>query len=185
MAMVVPESALAANANPHMYRLYIIVFHGRQLNYKATGASGEALYRGIVQGNGRGGGVVDMVLADPSELPVPNDPRTGNRLVQDDYLNAGDWVLLSDHFQYQSTYANWQSNSGGAWRWYQIQRVDPADPNSQNGVIRTTLVGPDWTGQDVDVSTPNVWDVHAIVLSNVLAVYEKTIRIEYESIWND
>jgi hypothetical protein len=46
-----------------------------------------------------------------------------------------------------------------------------------------TLSGPDWTG-DIDLQTP-LREARAIVLSNVITVYEKTIRIEYDSIWNE
>ena len=194
MAMVVPETSDPANASPHMYRLYVIVFRGRQLNYRSSGASGEAVYTGEILGQGEGGGIVDLTLVSNASLPVPNDPRTNNSLIQDDYLNAGDWVLLTDYNQAVDP-SNSEINAHGSnWRWYQVQRVDPPSPTEQADLvlagssIRTTLVGPDWTGRDIDLSNNNpnpTQDVRAIVLSNVVAVYEKTIRIEYDSIWNE
>ena len=211
LAMVVPETSVPGEANPHMYRLYVVVFRDRQVNYRLNGSTGEAVFTGQLQGNGDSGGVVDLTLVDNAALPLVSDPPStaptaatnlNNALIQDDYLNAGDWVLLTDYNQVDEV--GDLNAHGKNWRWYQVQRVDPNSPTQQRNQvaagspIRTTLIGPDWTGRDIDltnesdpVATQNdprnadFWDVRAIVLSNVIAVYEKTIRIEYESIWND
>lgn len=197
MAMLVPESSPAAplQANPHTYRLYVIVFRGRELNFDGpTVAAGEAIYNGQMQSPGPispNGGAVDLKQVASADLPVGGN---SNQLIQDDYLQSGDWILLTDYAQLQADGSTIDS-SGMNWRWYQIQRVEPSNLTDQieelnstaaneNGA-RVTLVGPDWTGRDIDLTTPNVWDVRAIAMSNVVAVYEKTIRVEYDSIWNE
>ena len=111
-----------------------------------------------------------------------------NSLIQDDYLNAGDWVLLTD---YPFRGSAGDAPVGKNWRWYQVQRVDPPSPTEQEELlatgnpVTTTLVLPGgWPGTDL-VPSESGTQVLAIVLSNVVAVYEKTIRIEYDSIWNE
>lgn len=193
MAMVVPEAGptTPAQANPHNYRLYVIVFRGRQLNFLPTGPKGEAIFKGrLLFPPGPGavspnGGAIELEPALNAELPT----GINNSLIQDDYVQTGDWILLTDYFTYQNNNLSDRpaplDSAGRNWRWYQIQRVDPSVPSEQLGTLRATLVGPDWTGRDVQPLTPAIWDVHAIMMSNVVAVYEKTIRIEYESIWNN
>lgn len=159
MAMVVPETDVVDEVNPHMYRLYVIVFNDRTLRYRPNASGivpGEVVYSITAAGSMIGGGTFDF--QNPTGL-----------LAQDDYLNNGDWVLLTD-------------SPGSNWRWYQIQRTDFPSKQDQNkqftdGLsVAVTLQGADWTG------TPPTF---AIVLSNVISVYEKTIRIEYDSIWNE
>ncbi|MDG2467789.1 MAG: hypothetical protein P8M80_00790 [Pirellulaceae bacterium] len=188
MAMVVPERCnplMVANANselnPHFYRLYVIVFKNRQLNYRQGTGSGEAVYRANPIGNGQRGGDFEFDLMTKFEdgmvLPVANQLQEG------DYLNAGDWVLLTDYNQIPPS-GGQAAPTGTQWLFYQIQRVGtPGKVNRDGNNTIVTLSGPDWTG-DIDLQTPPR-EARAIVLSNVITVYEKTIRIEYDSIWNE
>lgn len=186
MAMVVPDTNDATGVNPHMYRLYVIVFKNRQMNYRTGNASGEAVYSATVSGNGTGvgGGDFDFDLIDTSA----DEPVSGlsNQLVADDYLNAGDWVLLTDYTQTRDNGLGIPEtvSVGTNWRWYRIRRVDVTGEANRNG-CQVTLAGPDWTGDVDSFNFPGIRSARAIVMSNVIAVYEKTIRIEYDSIWNE
>lgn len=158
MAMVVPETDVFDEVNPHMYRLYVIVFRNRQLTYRHTDPTGEAVFSTTSAGSGIGGGSYDFQVVDGA-------------LQQDDYLNNGDWVLFTDF------------PVDNKWRWYQISRVNPPQKDEQiklfrspSGMATVTVQGADWSGS----TSPT-----AIVMSNVISVYEKTIRIEYDSIWNE
>ena len=179
MAMVVPDNNVGVN--PHMYRLYVIVFKDRQLNYRPSNPAGEAVYEATANGSTIGGGTFGFRV-------------TEGQLRQDDYLNSGDWVLLTDHridSLLTPIIPPQTPDVPTSWRWYQIQRVDPPQKAEQirlfspavNGTANVTLQGSDWAGTtDNATARRKAW---AIVLSNVISVYEKTIRIEYDSIWNE
>ena len=78
-------------------------------------------------------------------------------------LNRNDWVVLAQ----QSTLGV----QGARFNWYRVVAVDP---DTSAGVTFVTLEGQDW---NANVAT------QCIAVRNVVAVYEKTIRLETSSLW--
>lgn len=87
-------------------------------------------------------------------------------------MREGEWLML----------AGMNASSQTHFRWYRIQSTD-AGPveNSGGGYDRDlTLFGQDWpVTQLVLASNKAVW------IPGVVAVYEKTIRLETSSLWTD
>lgn len=178
MAMLVPE----AN-HRHLYRVYFIVFKDRVLRFQrdpnisvagnpSRNIIGEVVFDARVPNpvavgatfqRGQGGGEFSLDWrAGAFPIDDANNVLTGGAQKT---LNQGDWILLANKNQ-------------NFYRWYQISRID-----------NTRAVGaPDCDvtlrGPDVDANAINA-ELRAIAPAGVIAVYEKTIRIESDSIWNN
>jgi hypothetical protein len=92
-------------------------------------------------------------------------------------MKEGEWIMLADAVG--STNFRW-------FRWYRIQTVDDSPHPPVLSSLTTyayernlTLLGPDWPVVDSDVSMRATW------IPGVVAVYEKTIRLETSSLWTD
>jgi len=104
-----------------------------------------------------------------------NDPHWA----QDVEVRKGDWVMLSARVQPAGL------APVSVFRWY---RVLSADEVVGNGPFarNVSLLGPDWT--DVIQAQLNAGVVpmaQATLLNGVVAVYEKTIRLETSGMWTD
>lgn len=155
MAMMVPE-----NGNSFLYRAYMVAFKNRQLRFELND----------VDGNGDGNTTREIVgekIYD-AQLATGGQGIGGGEFIltyssgtfrDNKSLRAGDWVLLTDN------------NTN--YRWYRISRINDANAPAN---LQVTLTGPNW-----DANSTNV---QAIALSGVVAVFEKTIPIENDSIWN-
>jgi len=86
-------------------------------------------------------------------------------------LSDGDWILL------RAT-----SGSASIFGWYDVQEVepDPRDPEDSDSSytyeVDATLFGRDW---DSSLTTTATW------VPGVVAVYEKTIRLEKSGMWTE
>ena len=78
-------------------------------------------------------------------------------------LRSGQWIMLS-----QFLAGTLQS------RWYRVQSVGDIDMSTKS--IELTLHGPDWNPNEVTQAT---W------IKGVVAVFEKTIRLEGSSLWTN
>jgi Tfp pilus assembly protein PilV len=179
-ATLLPDAAAANDPLQDLYHLSIVVTAERrpvvdipaELRYVAEGASssdpgqiapvtvdfgGAELDRsdGIL-GVAYGGGDVTL------KSPLPIRPRLGQ------------WLMLSQ---------SWQQRVGDRtmtqfdFRWYRVVASDSADerdPQDSSYRLPVTLRGADW-----QIRGP-AW---AVLVPRVVAVYEKTIRLESSSLW--
>jgi hypothetical protein len=175
MVMLVPKEQ-----HPHLYRAYFILFKNRPLRSSNTirpdGVvvnKGEVVYQAqplgvqISSAAGGGGPIGGLPPGSPQYGQGGGEFRltysAGEFVDPAKPLRSGNWLLLT------------QQNRK-FYRWYQVIRVD--NTNAPNSSV--TLRGP-----DLDEQTVVEGGLHAIILEGVVAVYEKTIRIESESIWKN
>lgn len=175
LATLTPKQDLRmdqANHNTDQYILSIVVFHGRDMsmtiaktNYETDGPDNERLLDVAgFDGSGYGGGEVRL------------ETRTG-RPVQDLALRTGDWVMLS-----AKVGTGTSSNPLHYFRWYRVLSAEDAVDGTGPWTRNVTLQGTDWDLPALLLTSGPVV-TQATVLNNVVAVYEKTIRLETSSLW--
>ena len=109
-----------------------------------------------------GGGDVTMRVA--SDDPVVNARA---------YIRTGDWVLLAQQVASGTGVRNY-------FRWYHVINTD----DYKAGTDRTVMLsGPDWNPNVIGPAPGNLNNL--IWVKNVVAVYEKMIRLEAESVWTE
>jgi hypothetical protein len=161
MATVVPKLDQTGQFRD-LYILSIIVFHRRdmQLGNERVAVIPYNLFHGA----GISGGDVTIV----------QHPASTNTPADDLEVKAGHWVMLSR----QMPPVRPASAPTALFRWYRVVSADPEldETGKQRDV---TLEGPDWP-------VPNSSDppTQVVIVSNVVAVYERTIRLETTSLWN-
>jgi len=155
LATLVPKQ----DTGNDLYLLSIVVFHRRESYAEAehvVDVTFDALSLGV------NGGEVTL-----SALPSPS--TTTPAKADDLKMKEGEWLLMAgmigtkEHFQ-----------------WYRIQSADsgPVERNPPgSGYDRVlTLFGQDWPASSLTVHK-------AIWIPGIVAVYEKTIRLETSSLW--
>ncbi len=173
LATVVPK--LNRDGSPtDEFTLSVVVFLKRILdaNVTAENAVNERVARVTAFYNGApalGGG--DMQLST----------RVG-RPADDLELRQGQWVMLSAEKR-----ASVPAGRVQIHRWYRVAAVDeePVFDTANNVWIRdVTLVGPDWDFTHTLYSLPHrPLGTQITIPRGVVAVFEKTIRIESSSLW--
>ncbi len=140
-----------------MFNLAIVVFHSRDLDPNVLPGN-ERVSDVTFYGGGFTGG--DVQLTGTSA--APNN-------INDVDVRRDDWVMLS-----QDT--DTTNDPGGEInRWYRVIESDVDDTLATRHV---TLLGPDW---DDTTTIPT----QATFLPGVVAVYERTIRLESTSLWSN
>lgn len=179
MATLVPQEKFGSDSLlGDLYVLSIVVFHQRD-GALAMNAENERsvrisynppTYNGFVSA-GVGGGDVALVAGDTSTMSRSEAETTLD-------VGAGDWVLLTP------IAAGIPTDVGDKWSWYRVVAADsdihvtttgdthaPADSYARF----VTLEGPDWPPRETQVT----------IVKNVVAVFEKTIRLETSSLWTN
>jgi hypothetical protein len=175
-ATLAPKIEYDTSGNPlttDLYILSILVFDRRDnsfpLDTKTTlddGSNAVNPERLVdvtsFPGGGIGGGEV-VLAARPGATP---------RNAGDLDLRAGDWVMLSG-------YRNLGGQQiGPLFLWYRVADTDPeVDISSGTPQRYVTLQGPDWPQALTNVSGGNSY-TQATLMTGLVAVYEKTIRID-------
>ncbi len=168
-----------SDANQKQYTLSIVVVEDRVplIASPTTGvnnAAGErvALVSNFL-GGGYGGGEVAMIT------------RNANRPITDLNLKRDRWVMLSGFFRDGSN----QPVLPVVHSWYKVAAADDkAERVTISGVDvfrrYVTLQGPDFPVR-TSAATPGVWpeDVRVTMVKGVVAVFEKSFRIENTSLW--
>lgn len=135
----------------------------------------------LTPGAGIGGGNVTLKTIDRS----PSRPH----VAQDLEVRKGDWLMLSAKVYPvdPDTTDNSIPAPVSVFRWYRVVSADAVLGNVASGFAReVTLAGPDWTDviQAQLTSAPPVPAVaQATLVNGVVAVYEKTIRLETSGMW--
>lgn len=159
----------------NLYILSIVVFHRRDsalmmdaVNERVATIPADLFHSaGITSGDG--------VAPTGGDVTIVQHPGSTNP-AEDLEVKVGNWVMLA------RLLPPVRPATAGVplFRWY---RVISADPDSELNTATNlwqrdvTLEGPDWP-----VSTN--YPTQVVIVSNVVAVYEKTIRLESSSLWN-
>ena len=183
LATLTPVGSSASN----LYVLSIVVFHRRDLGMTLPASSpgsnepeNERMVD-VVFPTGTtvalgGGDVMLKTRTNNSPTPWSNPPRPD----KDIQLGQGEWIML-------------MANAAGQpiFKWYRVIAVEPDTYNVSTGTYgpqfdnttdptnpfyyrNVTLFGQDW---DTTLAT------QALLMNGVVAVYEKTIRLETSSLW--
>ncbi|NLF70087.1 MAG: hypothetical protein GX575_13690 [Candidatus Anammoximicrobium sp.] len=137
------------------YLLSIVVFHRRDLALDA-----ERMVN--FNSNGYNGGDVVLQAAAADDLK----------------MKEGEWLMLAGTDDDVTPYRYY-------FQWYRIQTADAGPREESSGVWQRdlTLFGADWPGQDWETPPPPIDVCKAVWMPGVVAVYEKTIRLENSSLW--
>ncbi|MCA9122873.1 MAG: prepilin-type N-terminal cleavage/methylation domain-containing protein [Planctomycetaceae bacterium] len=161
MATVAP---VYSSADRDLYTLSVVVFHNRAVT--DTAAERVVDVRDFLA-NGLSGGDITLQGASPDDLE----------------LQAGNWIMLMDFI----------SSGVPFFRWYRVVATEESARISGASWQReVTLHGADWPSSLVQ-STTTFWGTtpppagyvptRAAIVGNVVAVYEKTIRLETGNLW--
>ena len=177
ISFVVPE-----DDDRRQYRIYSLV--GRagdrdservfELSPPLPGGGDNRGYQGILLGGG------DVVLTEAVETIPPAEQRQ---------IRNGDWIMLINYFRADATQdpAVDPMFDDIQLAFYQVLNASPTDINPDEYSV--TLQGPDFdVFRDWDDTTgapaiPTETVTYAVLIPNVLAVYERTFRTEPSSIW--
>ncbi len=192
MATLVPNAETGPGRA--MYTLTVVVFYKRELVrdfdnervvdilHGTSGPPANAPYSTFF-GGGIGGGDVGLVC----RRTFPNPPTYR---ADDVNVKRGDWVMLTRLSAFTS--GTTPVPRPTLHRWYKVIAVDAeiASANSTtvtnyDGPVRpmryVTLQGPDWPY----VRSNNTFMTQVTIVKNVVAVFEKTVRLETSSPWRN
>ena len=154
MATLVPQ------LDSDLYLLSIVVFHRRD-----SYAEADRIVDVTFDSLGFNGG--DVTLS-----ALPSASTTTPATADDLRMKQGEWLMLAR----RNTVTNRRD-----FRWYRIQSADSGpverDPPGSGYDRSLTLFGQDWPVSNTNVVHKAVW------IPGVVAVYEKTIRLETSSLW--
>ena len=192
MATLSPRAdawAAPNGAAPDTYTLSIVVFQGRDSALALDGISERwAIIPYTPQynafyGGGLSGG--DVALVDKSLYYQMAGGSAPPASPQDLFVKRGQWILLARN-------AVAGGNVYPVFRWYKVTEVDPDElgvatsseligsPPSGIPIRHVTLFGQDWPiGPNANAAE----QTFAYIVPGVVAVYEKTIRLENSSLW--
>lgn len=164
MATVVPKLDRVGNLTDE-YTLSVVVFARRiidpVLNNVAAASERTAFVRDFY-GDGIGGGDLQLGAANKSDLE----------------LRTGDWVMLS----------GMKPRLGGlgpiqVHKWYRVLNAgEEVTPDSGEWTRDVTLIGPDWNWRQL-LTLSGSRTTQVTIARGVVAVFEKTIRLETSSLW--
>ncbi len=177
---------------PDTYTLSIVVFQGRDSALAVDGISERwaiiphtLQYSGFY-GDGLSGG--DVALVDKSlysQLSGGTAVASSATPYQDLLVKRGQWILLARNVVFGV-------NVYPQFSWYKVTEADPDELQSATSseltgsppaglpIRHVTLFGQDWN----PIRSPNAAEqTFAYIVPGVVAVYEKTIRLENSSLW--
>ncbi len=159
------------------YTLAIVIFSRRVIDQDASLSDPKVSSERILQVRrfwsgtpATGGGDVELVTLGVQK--------------EDIELRTGNWVMLSS---YRFVPGAGPNSFVPVHKWYRVGNVDEdAVPEGGVWVRNVTLAGPDWDwGNMADNSPPGNYSTRTYVtfVRGVVAVFEKTIRLESSSLW--
>jgi prepilin-type N-terminal cleavage/methylation domain-containing protein len=180
------SNSLAQNTD--LYLLSIVVFHRRDMTMtmqvdtpSIEGPDNERLVEvASFDGAGYGGG---EVVLRTYERTTPSN-TTAQHYPEDLTLRNGDWLMLSAKVGVPPGPP--LTHPVHFFRWYRVQSADAIEELPSGEYIRSvSLQGTDWDRIILTMAQfPGANMVtQATLMNNVVAVYEKTIRLETSSLW--
>jgi len=161
MATLAP---VISSADRDLYTLSVVVFHNRSVT--DTSVEHVVDVRNF-HASGIAGGDVTLQGTSPDDLD----------------LQAGNWVMLMD----------FASSGVPFFRWYRVLATEESAQLSGTVWQRdVTLHGADWPTSLVATTNaywssspppPGIFPTRVAVIDNVVAVYEKTVRLETGNLW--
>lgn len=187
IAILTPRQSPTGLREGDLYTLYVVVYKERNLNLSAQidPSSGilvadpaerwcelDFTSNGAGQGLG-GGGVFMRSIAGGGDLKVERDQ----------------WMLVMQRVEAQRGPGYTSPNAAytqkfDVFRWYRISDVDDFDPFASQRFI--SLDGPDWvTPSRQTASGVTFGPIYGVTCKGVLEVYERTVKLESQSIWSN
>ncbi len=153
------------------YTLSVVVFHKRDASMTIDDKNEAVANVASFVSGGFGGGEVILEATDSAE----DEHILGG-------LRRNTWIMLAA-----------DSIAGPIFRWYRVSSADsdqarePSTIGYNGGSLvwrrQLTLEGTDWTRPEWQGAIP-LFRTQATLMSGVVAVYEKTIRLESSSLWS-
>ncbi len=194
LATLVPNTETGAGRA--MYTLTVVVFYKRELTrdldnervvdilHGTSGPPANANYTTFF-GDGIGGGDVGLVCRRTFSNP-PNPPTYR---ADDVDVKRGDWVMLTRLLPFTSV------PRPTLHRWYKVIAVDAEIASANSTTVPgydpplpvrpmryVTLQGPDWP---IPANRTSTYETQVTIVKNVVAVFEKTVRLETSSPWRN
>jgi hypothetical protein len=157
-----------------LYQLSIVVFDRRDSSMEMNAQNERVVNVALFHNNGLGGGDVTLGASTAEELE----------------LKPGQWLMLMATPHPMIANASTTLNFPGVslFRWYRV--IDAEDePRDVTGSVYpwerdVVLQGPDWpVAYFASLTSPAQRPTRVAVVSNVVAVYERTIRLEKSGLW--
>jgi hypothetical protein len=165
MATLAPKLDTDGASPRDNYVLSVVIFHRRDATYSLVDGNENVVEISDFPGTGYRGGEVILSSNSPDALSV----RRGNWLLLMGWLTAAD------------------GTSTPLFRWYRVLDADAAPGPGAGGTyaydLDVTLHGADWPYSSMVLdSTTNTRRSFAVIVKNVVTVYEKTVQLEGESL---
>ncbi|MBC8356017.1 MAG: hypothetical protein H8E66_28910 [Planctomycetes bacterium] len=159
LATLVPVQD-ATDAYRDLYTLSVVVFNDRDSSMTMDAVNERVANVTSFYSSGLAGGDVALEASSAAALDV----------------KRGDWLMLMGIVATGAA-SSASSDDTPLFRWYRILETESAPRLTSPAVwnLDVTLQGPDWPD---DVTTT------AMLVRNVVSVYEKTIRLEDQSMWS-
>ena len=199
IAILTPRPSPTGLPEGDLYTLYIVVYKERDLNITAQIDSVSGTLKGDAErwcrldftspgaGQGLGGGGVYM-----RPTVQPTDANMGFGDARDLEVDRDQWMLVTQRVTAQNIPNGYTSPGGNylevfdIFRWYRVSDVNEIDPTIPQRFI--SLDGPDWVTPANTTSTDGsvtFGPVYGVTCTGVLEVYERTVRLESQSIWSN
>jgi hypothetical protein len=172
IATLVPKVEIYSGQASDQYVLSIVVFNDRLPDLTVGDAMHERVVDVSFQGDGSTGG--EVLLHTTSTVATEETLK----------LRTNDWILVSANQVFGAA-------SVPRFQWYRVAHVDPEIASGVNTAPFTTagfesyvtLMGQDWNMNYVNPRLPagTLGGAEATLMEGVVAVYEKTIRLDYGS----
>jgi len=170
-----PLNTFFNDTNTDLYTLSIIVFHHRNLSMdEEIGNERLAVIAAAngFHGSGIGGGEVTLQAHQQASISPETDLD----------LKPGDWVMLAGLLP--AIPPTNPPRTVQIFRWYRVEdtEMEPGLRSDASGNLvmqrDATLYGPDWPYDTLN------GDTEVILMNDIVAVYQKTIRMEFTSLYS-
>lgn len=173
MATLIPQLNITnSSTSPgELYQLSIIVFDRRDSSMTMDAQNERVVNVAAFHNAGLGGGDVTLGGSTSEELDV----------------KPGQWLMLMATPHAMDTSTTPYTPGVSLFRWYRV--IDTEDePHPGSSVYswerEVVLQGPDWPlAYFAGLSSPARRPTRVAIVSNVVAVYERTIRLERSGLW--
>jgi hypothetical protein len=183
MATLVPKHELYAPGvvGTDMFILSVIVFHDRPLVDLSIDTAGTEMYdyservarASFADAGGTGFAGGELVLIWPADGSIIGASQANFEIAKKAlHVRGGDWIMLGGH-------APSAFGPVPIFRWYRVSEADHEPlyhTTDQHYEVAVSLTGQDWD-TSLFATVPGT-DPQATIVTGVVGVYEKTVRLE-------